>query len=155
MFSPSQLHCRHFSPSLFSLCKSLLLHQGSKQKPITIFMSPPMTNESRSTRKNKIHSLLRVHRILIILSTAIIFSIPLMLLLHPHNFYFHSIFTLLSVKSPFRSRERTVRVCVAHYDADGKAKHLVLAYVMRCTVCPTCDREGKKINQTSFFPPAC
>lgn len=94
----------------FSLCKSLLLYQGSKQKQITIFMSPPMTNESRSKRKNKTHSLLHVHRILIILSTAIIFSIPLMLLLHPHNFDFHSIFALLSVKSPFRSRERTVRV---------------------------------------------
>lgn len=42
-------------------------------------------------------------------------------------------------------------MCIAHYDADGKAKHLVLAYIMRCTVCPTSDREEKKSIRHAFF----
>ena len=124
--------------------QSLPLHQGCKQKLITIFMSPPDDKWKREQkRKNKTRSLSLFHRISIILSPAIIFSISSMLFL-PSAFTVPLFTVSLShgCQQPVYNespRQICLYVCVcvhefAHYDTDRKAKHPVLYYVVWCFV---------------------
>lgn len=97
------------------LCLSLLLHQGCKQKPITIFMRPPHDKWKHEREKEQNPLFIVLHHISIILSPAITFSIPSVLfLLSVLTALIPSFFlSIMSVYIVAPSKIRLVCVCVS------------------------------------------